>query len=65
MADTMTWRRARGKIASLTAANAPAEEIEQARAEFKALFAEEKITALIASAPALSEAQRDRLRGLL
>jgi hypothetical protein len=65
MNETTTWRQARARIASLTAGGAPAEEIEQARADFRALFAEEKIEELIKSAPELSAAQRSRLAGLL
>jgi hypothetical protein len=60
-----TWRQARAQLASLSAAHAPAEQIEQARAKFRALFTEAKIEQLIASAPELSTGQRDRLKGLL
>jgi hypothetical protein len=65
MSNTKTWRQARAKLASHVAAHAPAEEIEQVRMEFRGLFAEDRITALIASAPELSTGQRDRLAELL
>jgi hypothetical protein len=45
--------------------HAPAEEIEQARREFRGLFTEDRITALIASPPELSTGQRERLAALL
>jgi len=65
MSNTSTWRQARAKLASLTAAHAPAEEVERVRAEFRALLTEDRITSLIAAAPELSTAQRTRLAGLL
>lgn len=64
MEDTATWRTARAKLASLTAAHAPAEEIEAARAEFRSLITEDRITEL-AAAPELTAGQRRRLAALL
>jgi hypothetical protein len=63
--NEQNWRAARARLASLVGQHAPQEQIDQARAEFRALVTEDKIARLIAQAPELSREQRARLAGLL